>query len=171
MSAQKIQPFIAAGAVLIALLTGGVILLATTFSKSTCLDAGAYQEYVGQAPKNLDPAKNFYTLTVVFQSGSTDFADSKTVDNRALLYRLGDFYKKHSNIPQTYTITAARVSEDNWYLAQDRIDTVRAVLEMSGIPADSITQNSVLLNNYARKNGLSPTAVTVRITSPQKCSE
>jgi hypothetical protein len=172
---------------IVALVIGGGVAtaLAVAHAKSVqCLDSSAYQELAGEPYEGtLDPTKDFYTYTITFKSGGTDYDDTGLPKNSDAIRAFGEFYKKHADIPQTYTLSTVRMSEDNWYLSQDRTDIVVKALIESGVPEEAIAQEPVVVpidasgelddpdGVISEDGSIDLNSVRIRLTSTRTCEQ
>lgn len=185
---SKKSIIIAAVAVGIAIIVGGIALFAPSVTSANCLDAEEYAELTdNEYPGNIDPRELFYSYPILFQQGTTQYDNSELPKNEVIIQYLGEFYKKHSDLKPVFTLRVPRLDRENWYLSQDRMDLVQQGLIAAGIPADSIVMEPIVVPLAGEKPNYDDESdgeavgddsdevdldtLTISITSPIACKE
>lgn len=162
----------------VGIVIAGIAVLAMNAQKPQCLTTKDYREFTGEnTVDDIDATQNFFTYPVEFKPNSTSYDESEPPKIADVLKAFGLFYKDHSAIPHTYTLTAPRAVKEEWSLAQDRMDILQAGLIAQGIPAENIIQTPLVVPNIApldeddEGSSIDLDTVTVRITSTQACGK
>lgn len=172
---SKRRPVIIACIILvIALLIPAGYLLFQQLSRQACLSAQDYKELFGIEMKDaIDARSNFYTESIIFDDGSSEYNELTEKDTETLLESIGQLYAKHHKATSiVISLSTTYAYEDGASAATERLEKVKASLIKNGVDISAIKTTSPL---YAP---LQPDdeegrddAVLLKITSEENCRE
>lgn len=152
--------------VAICILVSAVYLISQ--SRKMCLSESNYLSLSGR-PMNdsIDPVENFYSLSVAFETNSTNILKSNSSD--VSLEKLVDFYKAHSSTDIELSIDATYSDQAATELALHRQSMIKSKFINSNIDPSDITVNSpeLVTPDDADTDGI----VIISMRSTSKCKK
>lgn len=152
--------------VAICILVGALYLISQ--SRKTCLNESNYLSLSGRSmDDSIDPVENFYSLSVAFETNSTNILKSNSSD--VSLEKLVDFYEAHSSTDIKLSIDATYSDQAATELALHRQSMIKSKFLNSNIDPSDITVNSpeLVTPDDADTDGI----VIISMRSTSKCKK
>lgn len=137
-----------------------------------CLTVADLESLTGSATNDaIDSTNNFYTTNITFPSGSADYSPSSDPSDSIDINEIFSFYKTHSDKSIVISIHSYYPKCDDDTLAKKRIDTIRALYDQAGLPAESIQLNAPIAYNPEPDSNNTDGVTTLSITSEASCKQ
>lgn len=116
-------------------------------SAKMCLNAQNYKELLDiESESAIDAETNFYTATVEFDSGSSEYNELTEKDTKKLIESIGSLYKNHHEKTSIkLSISANYIYENATASATERIQKIKAALVTAGVDESTITTEKPIL--------------------------
>lgn len=143
-----------------------------TASIGKCLDNSQYEKFLGVKNQDMiESQENFYTQSVSFESGKTDYLESEKIATDNFLKKIGAFYQSnHEGSSIVISITSDYLVGQSSQLAQERITMLKQTLVEYGVAEAAISSKEpqqIISEDPKAAN----VPVIISITSNQKCQE
>ncbi|HEY0965655.1 MAG TPA: hypothetical protein VGE13_04195 [Candidatus Saccharimonadales bacterium] len=142
--------------------------------QQACLRTQDYKDLFGTEMKDaIDARNNFYTESIIFDEGSSEYNELTEKDTETLIKSAGRFYAKYHEAKSIIiSLSTTYAYEEVAPAATERLKKVQASLISSGVNASAIKTSPPLLaplqpdDEEARDD-----IVLLKITSEQDCHE
>lgn len=182
---SKKKWFVVAGvALLIIVAAGTAVAILNPFAKTPPADIGrclTENDYASLTGTKLDEPivskEDFFTGSLEFTNKTADYVSETRKESQELIAKIGRFYTSHKNASIIITISASYYEgTDTKDAALQRIATIKAALQKSGVPASAI--KSTAPTSFASDGELSEDSEEIRtarayisLTSDKRCTE
>lgn len=165
---------------LIVLIVLTVIMMSLLFffspgqsSKATaCLTKDDYQALTGSAfgdEEEFAPAKNFFTYSVHFTDGSSNYDPEDKPSDKDVIMKVGDFYKSRDGKSIIINVSTEYVEDTDLSLSNERLTAITNDLIAAGVSESVIIKNSSKIEVEEESEPIRNALISIR--SDETCTQ